>query len=61
MLFSKVVPNLQVYVPPRPLLTGEALDPRLSTYLVMATLNGIGWSIGLITVATLIFRKRDFL
>ena len=60
-VLAKVVPNLQIYVPPRPLLTGEAIEPRLSTYLAMAAVNGLGWAIGLLAVATLIFRKRDFL
>ena len=60
-LLAKVVPNLQIYVPPRPLLTGEAIEPRLSSYLAWAAVNGIGWAIGLLTVATLVFRKRDFL
>jgi ABC-type transport system involved in multi-copper enzyme maturation permease subunit len=58
---SKVVPNLQIYVPPRPLLTGEAIEPRLSSYLAMAAVNALGWAIGLLAVAGLIFRKRDFL
>lgn len=58
---SKVVPNLQVYVPPRPLLTGEALDGKLLPYIAMAALSGLGWSMGLLTVASLIFKKRDFL
>ena len=60
-VLAKVVPNLQIYVPPRPLLTGEAIEPRLSSYLAMAAVNGLGWAIGLLAVATLIFRKRDFL
>jgi ABC-type transport system involved in multi-copper enzyme maturation permease subunit len=58
---SRVVPNLQVYVPARPLLTGEVPDQRLLPYIGMAAVAGIGWSIGLLTAATLIFRKRDFL
>jgi Cu-processing system permease protein len=61
VVLAKVVPNLQIYVPPRPLLTGEAIEPRLSTYLAWAALNGLGWAIGLLVLATLIFRKRDFL
>ncbi len=60
VFLSKIVPNLQVYVPPRPLLTGEA-DVRLSSYLGMAAIAAVAWSIGLLTAASLIFKKRDFL
>jgi ABC-type transport system involved in multi-copper enzyme maturation permease subunit len=61
VVLSKVVPNLQVFVPPRPLLTGEALGAKLSTYLGMASITAIGWSLGLMAAAAFIFRKRDFL
>ena len=60
-MLSKIVPNLQVYVPPRPLLTGEAIGPKLSAYLGMATLSAIGWAVALVAVASFIFKKRDFL
>jgi Cu-processing system permease protein len=58
---ARVVPNLQLYVPPRPLLTGEAIDARLSSYLGLASLNALGWSLVLLVVASVIFKKRDFL
>jgi ABC-type transport system involved in multi-copper enzyme maturation permease subunit len=58
---SRVVPNLQIYVPPRPLLTGEAIDAKLFPYLGMAALTCVGWAVGLLAVATFIFKKRDFL
>ncbi len=58
---SRVWPNLHIYVPPRPLLTGEAAGADLGTYLAMAALASIAWSTGLIAVASFIFKKRDFL
>jgi hypothetical protein len=58
---SKVVPNLQIYVPPRPLLTGEAVDARLAPYLGMAALAAFGWILGLLALASFVFKKRDFL
>lgn len=58
---SKVVPNLQIYVPPRPLLTGEVVDVHLPTYLGMATLTAVGWAVGLLAVASFVFKRRDFL
>ena len=58
---SKVVPNLQIYVPPRPLLLGELASVKLSSYIGMASLTSIGWALGLLTIAVLVFNERDFL
>ncbi len=58
---SRVVPNLMVYVPPRPLLTGEAAASSLGTYLMMAAGQALAWCVFLLVVASAIFRKRDFL
>lgn len=58
---SKVVPNLQIYVPPRPLLAGEVADANLTLYLGWAALTCAGWSLALLAVAAFIFKKRDFL
>lgn len=58
--FSKVVPNLQLYVPPRPLLTGEAVDANASRYILLAAGNAVAWCAGLLAVASTIFRRRDF-
>lgn len=61
VVLSKVVPNLQIYVPPRPLLTGEALDANLPEYFGRAFLHGAAWTVGLFAVATFLFKRRDFL
>jgi Cu-processing system permease protein len=58
---SKVVPNLQIFVPPRPLLAGEVADVSLPVYLGWAAVTGFGWALGLLAVAAFIFKKRDFL
>jgi Cu-processing system permease protein len=58
---AKVVPNLHVFVPPRPLFTGEVATVPLLPYLGMATVTAVAWSVGLLTVAVYIFKKRDFL
>jgi len=58
---AKVVPNLMLYVPPRPLLTGEAAGVSLGSYLAMAALHSLAWSVLLLTAASLLFRRRDFL
>ena len=57
---SKVVPNLQLYVPPRALLTGEAVDARTGDYILLALANAVAWCVGLLAVAAAIFRRRDF-
>lgn len=61
VFLSKIVPNLHVYVPARPLLTGEAVDSHLGPYFAMSGLQSLGWTVGLLTVSILIFQKRDFL
>jgi ABC-type transport system involved in multi-copper enzyme maturation permease subunit len=58
---SHLVPNLMVYVPERPLLTGEAAGTTLGAYLAFALLHALGWIAGLLAAASLIFRRRDFL
>ena len=58
---AKIVPNLMLYVPPRPLLTGEASGPPLGSYLGMAVVHALAWAVLLLTLASLLFRRRDFL
>jgi Cu-processing system permease protein len=57
---SRVFPNLMLYVPPRPLLTGESSDVVLSHYLFFCGVQTCLWLTGLLVAATLIFRRRDF-
>jgi len=61
VILSKVVPNLQLYVPPRTLLTGEVAGVSLYGYLGFALLQAVAWSVGLLVVANWIFKKRDML
>src|SRR5262245_38055644 len=58
---GKVMPNLMVYVPARPLLTGEAAAFDLGQYLVMAAGHALAWSVLLVALASLVFQRRDFL
>jgi len=58
---SKVVPNLMVYVPNRPLLIGQIRDVPLGAYLGTAVLHAALWTLTLLAVASLVFRRRDFL
>jgi ABC-type transport system involved in multi-copper enzyme maturation permease subunit len=58
---SRVVPNLMLYVPPRPLLTGEASGVSLGTYMLLCSSHALAWSAVLLSLASLLFRRRDFL
>jgi len=60
-VLSKVVPNLMLYVPSRPLLTGEQPGVSLGAYIGSAGGQAVAWSIALLAVAALVFRRRDFL
>jgi Cu-processing system permease protein len=61
VVLSKLVPNLMIYQPPRSLLTGESAAGELLPYVGSAALHALAWSVFLLAVATIIFRKRDFL
>lgn len=58
---SHVLPNLMLYVPPRPLLTGEAVGTPLVPYVSLAALHALAWAVGLLAFASIVFRRRDFL
>jgi hypothetical protein len=60
-LLGKIVPNLQLYVPPRPLLTGEAADVNRMQYLLFSTGVAVGWSVVMLVGASFVFKRRDFL
>jgi len=56
---AQIFPNLEVYVPPRPLLTGEAPDSSLFSHMAWAGAQAIGWSIGLLVISSYVFKRRD--
>jgi ABC-2 family transporter len=58
---SKVVPNLMLYVPQRTLLTGEAAGVSLWPYVGGAALHALAWALLLLALASVIFRRRDFI
>ena len=61
VVLSTGVPNLMVYVPPRPLLTGEAAGSDLGSYLALSAGQAVLWCVFLLVVASVVFKKRDFL
>ena len=58
---ATVVPNLMFYVPPRPLLTGEAAGESLGMHVLMAAGYAACWAVLLLTIASYVFKRRDFL
>lgn len=60
IVLSKVVPNLNVYVPARPLLLGQMVDFPLWSYVSRAWVNAVLYAVVLLTLSAAIFRKRDF-
>jgi hypothetical protein len=59
-IIARVVPNLHVYVPARPLLLGQVPDEPTWTYVSVAALHAAIYATGLLAASALIFRKRDF-
>jgi Cu-processing system permease protein len=59
-VLAHVVPNLQVYVPARPVLLGHV--PEISTWhlVLKATAQAGAYSVIMLSIAALIFRRRDF-
>jgi len=57
---GKLVPNLMIYLPARGLMTGELPDLTVAGYTFRAAAHALGWCAVLITLASLIFRRRDF-
>ena len=56
---ATIVPNLEVYVPPRPLLTGEAIHTSLARHLLLSGAQAVAWSVALLVLSSLIFERRD--
>ena len=57
---ARVVPNLHVYVPARPLLLGQLPDQPTWSYVIVAALHAALYAAGLLVASALVFRKRDF-
>jgi ABC-type transport system involved in multi-copper enzyme maturation permease subunit len=57
---ARVVPNLNVYVPPRPLLLGQVADAPVWPFVGLGAAHALFYATVLLVVSALIFRKRDF-
>jgi Cu-processing system permease protein len=57
---AHVFPNLQLYVPPRPLLLGQVPGVSLPEFVAMGALHALFYAGALLVVGALAFRLRDF-
>lgn len=57
---AHVFPNLHLYVPPRPVLLGEVADMPIWPYVGTSALHALAYSVTLLVLAWMFFRKRDF-
>lgn len=60
IVLSKIVPNLNVYVPPRPLLLGQLAAIPIGSYVGRAWLNAVLYAVVLLALSAIVFRRRDF-
>ncbi len=56
----RVVPNLQLYVPPRPVLQGTLTEISTGAYVAQAALHSVFYSVMILALAAVLFRRRDF-
>ncbi len=59
-VIARIVPNLHLFVPPRPLLLGAVADQPTWTFVASAWGVALCYTGVLLSVAILIFRRRDF-
>ncbi len=60
IVLAKVIPNLAIYVPARPLLLGEVVSIDLTAYVARAWINAVLYVIVLSALGSAVFRRRDF-
>jgi Cu-processing system permease protein len=59
-VIAHVVPNLQVYVPTRPILLGQVPDVHVWPLVAKGALQAGAYAVVMLALASLIFRRRDF-
>jgi ABC-type transport system involved in multi-copper enzyme maturation permease subunit len=60
LAWTRVFPNLQIYVPPRALVLGDVATMSLSGFMASAVAHAVAYAAGLLIAAALIFQRRDF-
>jgi hypothetical protein len=57
---ARVVPNLHLYVPARPLLLGQVPGQNVGQYVATAAVHAAFYSTAVLVIAALAFQRRDF-
>lgn len=60
MVVAAIVPNLNLYVPARPLMLGELPGVAVLGYVARAWANALLYAAVLLALSAIVFRKRDF-
>lgn len=60
IVLAKIVPNLNLYVPARPLLLGQIATIPVWEYVGRAAMNAVFYAAVLLALSAFIFRRRDF-
>ncbi len=60
VVLAKIVPNLHLYVPARPLLLGQVSGTPVATYVATATLHSFCYTLILLILSAALFARRDF-
>lgn len=60
IVLAKIVPNLDTYVPARPLLLGQVAQVPLLPYLARGCANALLYAVVLLALSAVVFRRRDF-
>ena len=60
MVLARVFPNLNLYVPARPVLLGQVPEIHLPVYLATAWGNALLYAVVLLVLSAIVFRRRDF-
>jgi Cu-processing system permease protein len=59
-VLARIVPNLQVYVPARPVLLGEVPDLPIWPFVAKSAAQALAYSAVMLGASALLFRRRDF-
>lgn len=59
-VLARVFPNLNLYVPSRPILLGQVPSVDLPSYVAGAWANALLYAVVLLVMSAFVFRRRDF-
>jgi ABC-type transport system involved in multi-copper enzyme maturation permease subunit len=60
IVLARVFPNLNLYVPARPVLLGQVSNVPIGTYLAGAWGNALLYAVVLLVLSAVVFQRRDF-